>query len=796
MVEQLRPEDLQRLQSFISACKQNPSILHVPQLSFFKEYLTSLGAKLPECSPPPKPEETPMKEPEPKEEEEEEVESDVELNNEGVIEPETEDPPEIGDMNKVVSEEDQDAANEKRSEAMMAMSDGDFQKAVDCFTEAIKLNPGSAMLYAKRANILLKQSRVKAAIRDCDEAIKLNPDSAAAYKFRGRAHRPRSSRSIPSLGFKEEEVMDDPQPSTSRSLLRLSNTSDPLLNLVSHSSDEECAESDVEYMPPTKRCRTEDYYDPHVARCDDSKWEDSNLEDESELSNSESDIDSVSLMSVNRCDRNAPGTSSFVWRKMENNPQRFDFTATPGVKLPNLDAASRPETIFSKFLTKELLEKIVQETNRYASQYMKTPFVNMKAWEDITVHEFRAYLGLLFLMGLQSMPYMQDFWSHDPLISSLIFSQTMSRDRFDAITLALHFVDNEADHPAVDRLWKLRPVIDVLDKQFSSIFVPNKLISVDEILWDVSGCHQALQYVPNKSACRGLKVYKLCSSDGPEAGYTTAFGIYVGKDCGEHPTSMKVVIDLMEKGGLMDKGYEIHTDNWFSSPKLFHYLQARKTSAVGTVQKNCKYMPTDLQAKGRGKIDFRSTNTGMLALQWMNKKPITMLSTVHISEIEALSPNCQEQAVLEYNHHMKGVDLSDQLGQSNRSTRKTIKWYIKIFFTLLDMAVFNSLAVHKVLGGKMTEAKFKMELVRGLLGGREVRRRRRKHVVPSPAAPVAIAVSEHMPEDTPFRRWRRCVFCWNTKRKRKETRLLCNICGVSLCPTPCFKEFHNSLDHV
>lgn len=53
--------------------------------SLRREYLLSLGAKLPECSPPPKPEETPMKEPEPKVEEEEEVESDVELNNEGVI---------------------------------------------------------------------------------------------------------------------------------------------------------------------------------------------------------------------------------------------------------------------------------------------------------------------------------------------------------------------------------------------------------------------------------------------------------------------------------------------------------------------------------------------------------------------------------------------------------------------------------------------------------------------------------------------------------------------------------------
>lgn len=32
----------------------------------------------------------------------------------------------------------------------------------------------------------------------------------------------------------------------------------------------------------------------------------------------------------------------------------------------------------------------------------------------------------------------------------------------------------------------------------------------------------------NKQARRGLKVYKLCSSDGPEAGYMLAFKIYMG----------------------------------------------------------------------------------------------------------------------------------------------------------------------------------------------------------------------------------------------------------------------------
>ncbi|KAG0715081.1 Hsc70-interacting protein [Chionoecetes opilio] len=152
----------------------------------------TLGANLPPMdstsSSPTPPKDEPMREPSPEREPEEE-ESEVELDNEGVIVPETVVPPEFGDPNKCVSEDDMDASQEKRSEAMAAMSDGDLQKAVDLFTEAIKLNPESGLLYAKRASILIKQKRVKAAIRDCDEALKHNPDSATAFKFRGRAHR-------------------------------------------------------------------------------------------------------------------------------------------------------------------------------------------------------------------------------------------------------------------------------------------------------------------------------------------------------------------------------------------------------------------------------------------------------------------------------------------------------------------------------------------------------------------------------------------------------------------------------
>ncbi|XP_047478497.1 piggyBac transposable element-derived protein 4-like [Penaeus chinensis] len=245
----------------------------------------------------------------------------------------------------------------------------------------------------------------------------------------------------------------------------------------------------------------------------------------------------------------------------------------------------------------------------------------------------------------------------------------MSRDRFDILTSALHFANNEGEHSAEDRLWKLRPVIDVLDSTYRSVFVPRKNVTVDESLWAFKGRHQALQYNPSKRARRGLKVYKLCSSDGPEAGYTAAFNIYMGQDRGEFPASMKAVDDLMEKAKLLDKGYQLYTDNWYSSPTLFHYLQARKTTSVGTVRA--------LGPAG----ESGSSKTGMLCLQWLDKRPVAMLSTAHTSKVVTLPPNRQgmerskPEVVVSYNNGMKGVDLSDQLAQSYPATKKTIKWY-------------------------------------------------------------------------------------------------------------------------
>uniref|UniRef100_A0AAY4BPT5 STI1 domain-containing protein n=1 Tax=Denticeps clupeoides TaxID=299321 RepID=A0AAY4BPT5_9TELE len=193
------PRKVSELKAFVQLCTSNPSVLHLPELDFVRTWLRGLGADIPspaandsscpkgECpcsgAPPPTsgPEPTPPSESE---------ESELEIDDEGVIEPDTDEPQEMGDYeNLEVTDEMMDQANEKKVQAIEAMGEGDLQKALDLFTEAIKLNPCLAILYAKRASVYIRMQKPNAAVRDCDRAIDINPDSAQPYKWRGKAHR-------------------------------------------------------------------------------------------------------------------------------------------------------------------------------------------------------------------------------------------------------------------------------------------------------------------------------------------------------------------------------------------------------------------------------------------------------------------------------------------------------------------------------------------------------------------------------------------------------------------------------
>jgi suppressor of tumorigenicity protein 13 len=196
---------LSQLKQFIEQCKSNPSVLSDPSLSFFRDYLESLKADLPPSaykqgerkskayvvdeSDDDMDEVEEPEQPQPVYEEEEEpeiVESDVELEGD-VVEPDNDPPQKMGDSSVEVTEENRDASQESKGKAMEAISEGNLDEAIEQLTQAILLNPTSAIMYATRASVYIKMKKPNAAIRDADAALKINPDSAKGYKSRGIA---------------------------------------------------------------------------------------------------------------------------------------------------------------------------------------------------------------------------------------------------------------------------------------------------------------------------------------------------------------------------------------------------------------------------------------------------------------------------------------------------------------------------------------------------------------------------------------------------------------------------------
>ena len=86
-----------------------------------------------------------------------------------------------------VGEVGEEQAMEAKMEAAEAAGTGEHEKAVAAYSIALKAMP-SALMFAKRAESLLKLGRPAAAVADCDRALEVNPDSGTAYKVAAKAY--------------------------------------------------------------------------------------------------------------------------------------------------------------------------------------------------------------------------------------------------------------------------------------------------------------------------------------------------------------------------------------------------------------------------------------------------------------------------------------------------------------------------------------------------------------------------------------------------------------------------------
>ena len=65
---------------------------------------------------------------------------------------------------------------------------------------------------------------------------------------------------------------------------------------------------------------------------------------------------------------------------------------------------------------------------------------------------------------------------------------------------------------------------------------------------------------------------------------------------------------------------------------------------------------------------------------------------------------------------MKGVDLSNQLISYQDLNRKTIKWWKRIFFHLLDIVIVNSFIIYKkYLNANFSQKQYKIEIIKTII---------------------------------------------------------------------------------
>ena len=206
----------------------------------------------------------------------------------------------------------------------------------------------------------------------------------------------------------------------------------------------------------------------------------------------------------------------------------------------------------------------------------------MKPWADLEIDELRTFLGVSVLMGHVRKGDIQDYWSTDPLLSTPIFPQTMTRNRYLQILRYLHFVNNAElnTHP----LAKIKPVIDYLNGKFTNTLSPGMNLCIDESLMLWKGRLRFKQFMPLKRPRFGIKIFELVDCG---TGYLLEFVIYTGADTDYQKFGLGVTGDIVAHfmQPYFSKGRVVYIDNWYTSPKLAEFLHEHETGVCGTVKK-------------------------------------------------------------------------------------------------------------------------------------------------------------------------------------------------------------------
>ena len=510
------------------------------------------------------------------------------------------------------------------------------------------------------------------------------------------------------------------------------------------------------------------------------------------------------------------------------------YTGDPGLTSARSTSSESPENnvedityFIHLFLNDDFFNKLCLWTNKRAELAFEKLDVepdgdlpdSVSKWHPVSMNEMKKFFGIMLCMSLNKKPELRNYWSLNLVYRMQLFqdNRCLSRNRFLEMRY-LRFCDYDQIDES-DSLAKILPFLKFVQNRCKSMYTPKKDICVDESLLLFKGRIHFRRYIPSKRARYGILSYCLCESD---TGYTWNIEIAAGRednlrmlenvpeDTRNFTFSEKIVLVLIQD--LLNQGYHLYVDNFFTSVRLAMFLFTQKTLVTGTIR-SCRGVPEILKTKEvKPKSVAFCRRKEVLCVKSVDRKSsglktLYMVDTANKAATEertrTLRGGIREEvkkslSVLSYNKGMGGVDQRDGSLHQYNCPRKSFKWFTKVSMHLFHVLVRNSWIVYRSQGGRMDFLGYQEKVIDTLvLRTGDVRRAKKSDlqnsmVIASDGDPLH-TLKRLSPTPTKPRPAKRCRVCY-MDGKRKETVFVCGDCPdhPALCVDPCFRKFHHS----
>lgn len=373
----------------------------------------------------------------------------------------------------------------------------------------------------------------------------------------------------------------------------------------------------------------------------------------------------------------------------------------PGVKGSAKEAKS-PLDCWKSQITNDMLELIVTNTNKYITT-IKEHYYRERDAKETTLIEVKALIGLLYLAGFlrSGRQNIYDLWATDGT-GVEIFRKVMPLSRFKFLLQCIRFDDKGTrnERLEIDRLSAVRELFDMFLRNCQVAYTISEYATIDEKLEAFRGRCIFRQYIPSKPNKYGIKIFAMVDA---RTFYTCNLEVYVGNQPDGPYKFSNSPGDVVERlsAPVSGTGRNITIDNWFTSCELAEkMLTKHKLTIVGTLRKNKRQIPPEfVSTKGRelnsSLFGFQEKCT-LVSYVPKKGKNVLLISTLHNDDkIDHDSGDLQKPEIITfYNLTKGGVDVVDEMGATYSCARKTRRWPMVIFYSILNVAGINALVIY------------------------------------------------------------------------------------------------------